>query len=256
MSKVTSSHRSIRNKVGALSWAVYNTARMKAQIYARGPNKIVSLDGCRFDLRNLPNTPMKLKLLRGEYEERERSAARQYIQKDWPVVELGGCIGVVACVTNKLLRRGEAHIVLEANPLVIPHLQSNKDANHCSFKIVNRAIAYDTDSVSFSPLSDLWGSSLHHNRSRKQVSVPTTQLRQILGEEEFEKYALICDIEGQEYELVTHEPDALERAELIIMEVHPHLIGEEKVMTLLSKLAGLGFKRIDSSGFVVVLTRT
>ena len=55
---------------------------------------------------------------------------------------------------------------------------------------------------------------------------------------------------------MTHEPDVLKRAELIIMEVHPHLIGEEKDKTLLSKLAGLGLKRIDSSGFVVVLTRT
>jgi FkbM family methyltransferase len=256
MQKVTSPYRSIRNKVGAFSWVVYNTARLKAQIYAKGRNEIVYLDGCRFDLRNLPNTPMKLKLLSGEYEERERSAARQYIQKDWPVIELGGCIGVVACVTNRLLQRGEAHIVLEANPLVIPHLQSNRDANHCSFKIVNRAIAYDTDSVSFSPLSDLWGSSLHHNGSHRQVAVSTTQLRQIIEEEQFEKYALICDIEGQEYELVTHEPDVLKRAELIIMEVHPHLIGEEKDKTLLSKLAGLGLKRIDSSGFVVVLTRT
>lgn len=69
----------------------------------------------------------------------------------------------------------------------------------------------------------------------------------------FPKYALICDIEGQEYELVTHELDALEKAELIIMEVHPHLIGEEKVKVLLSRLAGLGFKRVDSSGSVVVL---
>ena len=81
MQKVTSPYRSIRNKVGAFSWVVYNTARLKAQIYAKGRNEIVYLDGCRFDLRNLPNTPMKLKLLSGEYEERERSAARQYIQK-------------------------------------------------------------------------------------------------------------------------------------------------------------------------------
>lgn len=256
MQKVTSSYRAIRTKVGAFSWAVCNTARLKAQIYAMGRNKIVYLDGCRFELRNLPNTPMKLKLLNGEYEERERSAARQYIQKGWPVIELGGCIGVVACVTNKLLQRAEAHIVLEANPQVIPHLESNKNANHCSFKIVNRAIAYDTDSVCFSPSPDLWGSSLNQNRSRKHVSVPTTQLRQILRDEQFEKYALICDIEGQEYELVMHEPDALETAELIIMEVHPHLIGEEKVKALLSKLADLRFKRIDSSGFVVVLNRT
>jgi FkbM family methyltransferase len=255
--KVRAAHRLLRNKgISGFSKVVYGMARLKLEIYARGRNKIVSLDGCRFELRDIPDTPMKVELLTGRYEEPERSAARRYIRAEWPVVELGGCIGVVACITNKLLQDSRAHVVLEANPLAIPHLESNRDANGCSFKIVNRALAYDSDSVTFSPLADLWGNSLLHDGSRlPPVTVATTQLRQILQEEQFDKYALICDIEGLEYELVSREPEALRRAELIIMEVHPHMIGEEKAQTVISTFVDLGFKTIDRSALVIVLSK-
>ena len=250
-------YRLLRKKgISDFSQLVYNMVKLRVEIYVRGRNRTVALDGCRFPLRDLPDTQMKLELLTGRYEQPERSAARGHIRREWPVVELGGCIGVVACVTNKMLQDSKAHVVLEANPLVIPQLKSNRDANNCSFKIMNRALSYDSDSVTFSPLIDFWGNSLHHDGGREPpVTVPATQLRQILAEEQFETYALICDIEGQEYELVMREPEALRRAELIIMEVHPHMIGEEKVQTLLSKLAGLGFKTIDQSALVVVLSR-
>jgi FkbM family methyltransferase len=215
----------------------------------------VSLDGCQFQLRGVPDTFMKLELLTGGYEQPERNAALRYVHAEWPVVELGGCFGVVACVTNKLLTNPKAHVVLEPNPLVIPYLQSNRDANQCSFKIVNRALAYNGDAVTLRPSLDFWGSSLLHDGGQQPISVPATRLSQILREEGFEKFALICDIEGLEYELVMREFEALEHAEVIIMEVHPHIIGEEKVQILMSKLVTLGFKLIDRSALVVVLSK-
>ena len=207
-------------------------------------------------MRGLADNSMKLELLTGRYERPERDAARRHIRAEWPVVELGGCIGVVACITNKLLKHAEAHVVLEANPLAIPYLKSNRDSNHCSFKILNRALAYGSETVTFQPTLNFWGNSLGHNGGQPPVTVPAIQLGQILHDEGFEKYALICDIEGYEFELVMQEPDALSKAALIILEVHPHMIGEDKVKTLLSKLADMGFKTIDQSALVVVLSRT
>jgi|HubBroStandDraft_3_1064219.scaffolds.fasta_scaffold66591_1 FkbM family methyltransferase len=248
--------RLVRNKgICAFGEIVYRRLEVELNILARGRNKVVLLDGCRFPLRELPNLPMKLELLTGAYEQPERSAALRYIRPEWPVVELGGCFGVVACVTNKLLRNPEAHVVVEANPLVIPLLISNRNINHCSFKIVNRALAYDADTVTFCPERDFWGNSLYHNGGQPPVTVPATQLGQILREEGFEKFSLICDIEGQEYELVMRELDALGKAELIILEVHPHVIREEQIHALMSKLAARGFKTIDRSAQVIVLSK-
>jgi FkbM family methyltransferase len=254
--RLSKAYRLLRKKgIGTFSEVVYGRLEVKLSILVRGRNKVVSLDGCVFPLRELADLPMKLELLTGAYEQPERSAALRYIRPEWPVVELGGCFGVVACVTNKLLQNPQAHVVVEANPLVIPLLMSNRDTNHCSFKIINKALAYDSDTITFKPNLDFWGNSVHHDGGQFPVSVPTTQLSQVLREEGFEKFALICDIEGQEYELVMQELDALDNAELIIMEVHPHVIGEVQVQTLMSKLATRGFRTIDSSAKVLVLSK-
>jgi len=35
--------------------------------------------------------------------------------------------------------------------LVLPHLKSNRVANGCAFQIIDKALAYNTDTVTFSP---------------------------------------------------------------------------------------------------------
>lgn len=253
MRKMLAAYRLLKDE-GIRSFAriVYSRVRLKLSIAARGRSKTVSLDGCQFQLRGLPDTYMKLELLTGGYEQPERRAVRRYIRAEWPVIELGGCFGVVACITNRLLTNPKAHVVVEPNPSVIPYLRSNREANRCSFKVDNRALAYDEPSVTFRPSLDFWGSSLHHDGGQQPVSVPATRLSQILREEGFERFALICDIEGQEYELVMREAETLRQAHVIIMEIHPHIIGEERVQVLMSRLATLGFKLLDQSAFVVV----
>jgi FkbM family methyltransferase len=229
--------------------------QLKAKIYAKGANKVVQLDHCRIALAKLPNTSMKLELLNGGYEKPEREAVLRFIQPEWGVVELGACIGVVACVTNKLLKDPTNHVVLEINPLVLPHLVSNRDANGCTFQIIDKALAYDAETVTFSPWMNFWGNSIYQNGSQPPVTVMTTNLADILQGRRFEKFALICDIEGQEYEMVMREPDTVEKAELIIMEVHPHLLGEDKVNLMISKLEELHFNIVEQSSNVITLRK-
>jgi FkbM family methyltransferase len=199
---------------------------------------------------------MKLALLDGDYEAPERAAVRKYLNPEWGVVELGACIGVVSCITNKLLRNPKAHVVVEINPLAIPHLQANRDRNGCSFRIVNAALAYDTSEVSFKPHFDLWANFLEQRGNRPSVSIPATQLQRLLAEENFAEFALICDIEGQEYELVKHEAETLAKAALIVMELHPLMLGDDRVSSLLARLAELGFRTIEKTRDVVVLAKS
>jgi len=242
--------------IGGVGKVAFDHAKLKLDIYVRGRNRTVNLDGCNFALRELPETNMKLELLNGGYEKPERFAARKYIQPEWPVVELGGCIGVVACITNKLLQNPKAHVVLEANPMAVPYLEANREANGCSFKIVNQAIAYDSDKVTFTPSLDFCGNSVDRNVSTEvEVTVPATQLSRILEDEQFQKYALICDIEGQEYELVMREAEAIRKAEVVIMEIHPHIIGEQETGALISRLENLGFRIAEQSALVWVFSK-
>jgi FkbM family methyltransferase len=224
---------------------------LETKIRIRGASRIVELDHCRFALAELPNTAMKLELLSGKYEKPEREAVLHYLQPHWSVIELGGCIGVVACITNKLLESPANHLVLEVNPLVLPFLKSNRDANGCAFQIMDKALAYDSETVTFEPLSDFWGNSLYHAGGQPPVTVKTTTLANLLQGRHFDNFALICDIEGQEYELISREPETIRKAELIVLEVHPHIIGNEKVEFLLSTLKDLGFRILSHSKNVI-----
>ena len=217
--------------------------------------KSVSLDGCAFNVEKMPDTPMKLALVRNEYEDFERQAVLRYVRPEYPVVELGGCIGVVSCITNRILRNPKMHVVVEPSPNVIPFLQSNRDANHCEFEILNRAIAYDRPSVTFVETMDYWGNALKSEAGKDMVTVGTTSLGDILSERGFQTFTLICDIEGHEYDLVQHEGELLQKADTIILETHARMIGTAKTQTLLNAIKELGFHMIDEGSLVVVLRR-
>lgn len=223
--------------------------------------KTAELDGCTFSLKTIPDSFTKLFLLNGQYELPERRAVKRHLRRDLPVIELGGALGVVACTTNKLLTCPADHIVVEANPLAIPQLTSNKESNHCEFKIVNRAIAYAVDTVTFHPTIDLASNSLESDGTQlygteQPVTVKAIQLGTIVTEHGFGRFSLVCDIEGKEYDLVGNEIEVLKKADVIIMETHARLIGEEKNRLLISRLTDAGFRVIEEDGFVTTLQQS
>ena len=225
------------------------------QVLLRGSRRIVTIDGCQFPLGDLPNNKMKLALQKGSYEAPERAAVRRYLRPSWGVVELGACIGVVSCLTNKLLKDPKAHVVVEINPLAVSHLLANRERNGCSFKVMNCALAYDAKQVSFRPHLELWGNFLNQLGSRAPVTLPVTQLQRIVDDEGFSEFAVICDVEGYELELITHEMETLRRAALIIMELHPHMIGEENIQMILATLKQAGFHVEEETAEVVVFSK-
>jgi FkbM family methyltransferase len=243
--------------VSAISSSLWLRLRLKAKAH----KKTAELDGCTFSLQTIPDSFTKLFLLDGRYELPERRAVKRHLKRDLPVIELGGSLGVVACITNKLLTDPTAHVVVEANPRAIPQLTLNKASNHCEFEIVNCALAYGVDAVTFSPTIDLASNSVDSDGTEligteQPVTVPTIQLGGIVTEHSFSRFSLVCDIEGKEYDLVCHEIEVLKRADVIILETHARLIGEDKNQFLIDKLTKAGFKIIEQDGFVITLQQT
>ena len=219
-------------------------------------SKYVEMDGCTFVLRQISNTTVKIQLIKKAYEGFERRAVRQYVRPDSPVVELGGCLGVVACITNRALRRGTSHVVVEANPRVIPLIEENRSLNRCNFELLNTALAYGQTTVTFCPSFDMPSNSLRERSGADLVTVKATSLGDIVSRRKINSFTLICDIEGHEYDLVQHEADVLKHAEIIILETHARMIGEAKNAELLAKLKEIGFEKIDEEATVVVLKRS
>jgi FkbM family methyltransferase len=259
--KTNAAIRALRDGgVGGLMAQVRRKAYVWRVCFAARGVKSITLDGSTFGLEMIPNNAMKVSLLKGKYERFERHAVLKYVRPELPVVELGACVGVVACVTNAILKNPAAHVVVEANPQVIPILKRNHDLNNCKFEILNAAIAYGHSTVTFAVASDFRGSALRRDSDRSYVknfvTVAATGLGVIVAERGYHQFTLICDIEGHEFELVTLDADTLLKVDTLIMETHARMIGEAKNNELMEKLSELGFQTIDQDSYVVVMRRS
>jgi FkbM family methyltransferase len=211
---------------------------------------IVSLDSCIFSVRHpVIGTSAKSLFLLDGYEESERDILKRYLNRSGDVVELGGAVGVIACVTNKMLDSPRRHVVVEANPDLIGVLREHRERNGCSFTVLNRALAYGSDEVTFyQDALDYLGSSVQV-QTPKSVSVPTITLGQILEEYGFDRCTLICDIEGGEMDLVRNEAEVLKRhVESLIVEIHGWRVGHDRAEEMIRTLERIGFERLCEKG--------
>ena len=222
------------------------------------------IDGCTFTL-DTPAIPTGLKalFLFDRYERAERDALRRHLDASLPVVELGGSLGVVACITNRLLANPMRHVVVEANAAMLSVLEENRRRNGCRFEVMHRAIGYGSPTVTFFEDDDFLSGSVlsgragYEGRPRRAVSVAAVSLREIVDSHAFEQCTLVCDIEGAELGMVENEIVTLrERVNTIIMETHPGAVGAAAVQRMMEALCSGGFKQIDGQAETVVLRNT
>lgn len=208
----------------------------------------VQLDGCQFDLSSpVIMTPQKAGFWLGNYEAQERIAVQQIPDLGLPVVELGGGIGVVSCVTSKHFGNPSAHVVVEANPNMIAVLEQQRILNGCNFTVVPANLAYEAAEVPFHVNAKFLASSaLDFSDPHAQViNVAATSLRTILDQQGFDNIVLICDIEGAEVSLFEQESDLIgSRVKYLVLEFHPKLTGREAVQAIEEKLEQLGFTHL------------
>jgi FkbM family methyltransferase len=204
---------------------------------------VVRVDSCTFLVSHPAiTTGAKSLFLLGGYERAEREILKAHLDRTLPVVELGGSVGVVACVTNKLLKDPRAHVVVEANPELISVLTANRDRNGCRFTVLNRALAYGEPSTDFYVHANNFLASSVQVKTGRAIQVPAVTLGGIIGEYGFDSCSLVCDIEGGEIELVRNEPHVLQNhVAMIIIEIH-WWAGHEQAAETIRVLERIGFR--------------
>lgn len=204
------------------------------------------LDGCTFDLSQpVITTFLKSRFLLKSWEEEARYLFKKYQPVDLPLVEFGASIGIVSCITNKQLTDPASHIVVEANPNLLPVLEKNRADNDCKFRVLNNAIAYGSEEVHFS-FSDRCNEGLI-SQTASDITVPTTSLQKILEAEGLSKINLICDIEGHEVELIENEGLVIaNHVDWIIIEVHGRLRAD-KTLTMLEERGFLLIEEFENN---------
>ena len=157
------------------------------------------------------------------------------------VLELGACMGVVSCVTNKRLRDKTRHVVVEGNPLLIPILNRNREINNAGFRIENCAASKESEVTFFLHPVYVVGGSVQRE-TQHSVRVQGCSWRDL--DRKYGPFTtLIMDVEGSELDVLEDSSELIARYRLVIAELHPWAIGEKKVEQCreLMRLSGLQF---------------
>jgi FkbM family methyltransferase len=202
------------------------------------------VDGCEIDVpKNLTSRAYRACFLTGEYEAEECALVHEFVRPEDTVLELGACMGVVSCVTNKRLRDKTRHVVVEANPMLIPTLQRNRELNACGFLIENCAASSEREVNFFlHPIYIVGGSA--QRPSAQTVQVPGRSWHEL--DATYGPFsALIMDVEGSELDVLEGSRELIARYRLAIVELHEWAIGNEKAERCreLLRTGGLQFAR-------------
>jgi hypothetical protein len=132
---------------------------------------IYRVDGCRFEIPvNMTDRNYRSAFVFGEYEAGEQKLIRQFLRTDDRVIELGGCIGVLSCLVNSRLESRTHHLVVEANPELIPILRRNRELNQACFEIAECAVSTDPE-VSFAVHRLMTHSGIFAQGDTRQIRV-------------------------------------------------------------------------------------
>jgi FkbM family methyltransferase len=215
---------------------------------------VIEIDGCTFSLDSpVITTASKSKFMLNRYERPEREAVRRFVDPRLPVVEFGASIGVISCLTNRKLCDPNQHVVVEANPALVPLLLRNRDRNQCGFTVLPRVVAYGRAHAAFYANNDNFVISSAILREPggavNILEVQTIDLQSILEHYHFDRCTLVCDIEGGESDLFRYESDILRtRVATLILEMHEWFLGKDRVGELFKEIADLGFQTLSSDG--------
>ena len=166
------------------------------------------------------------------FEKEERLLLKQHIRLKDTVLELGGFVGVTACLINKLIDPDvrHQHVVFEVDPLYAGMLANNGFLNHCDFRVVCGQIVEPTA------------------RTLECFHTPKTHDVTTLGVFN----TLVMDIEGAEYDFIDQNPAFFPGLHKMFIEWHKTAKASRKSMRkqYRAKLRDMGFVMSGSVGSV------
>ena len=210
----------------------------------------VAIDGVTIEVDPALPRGVKRALWRGDYEGPERACITRLLTPEDRVLEAGAGIGVV---TTVCAARSAAVLTYEANPALIERIRGNLALNGLTAELRNRAIGVADGSLSFT-IGDNFLSSSAHAREGTATEVGCDALAGVI--EAFDPTVIVMDIEGAEIDVLSDAlpSDALDGVRALVVELHPHVVGEAAIRDMLGGLAVRGFHvPADTAGKETVL---
>ncbi len=205
------------------------------------------VDGCEFDIpKDLTSRAYRSCFLSADYEAEERALIGRYVQPADRVLELGACLGIVSCVTNRLLAERTKHLVVEGNPKLIPWIERNRQLNGAGFSVLNAAASREAEVTFYLHPRYIVGGTAQR-KSDEPVTVPGRSLESLHAEDgPFD--VMIMDIEGGEIDVLPGTEALLRAYRLVIIEWHEWATGAEGLERCRATLAAAGLRKVDAVG--------
>lgn len=184
------------------------------------------------------------------HEKDERDLVRKHVPADARVLELGACLGVVSCVINRLLHTPAQHVAVEANPALAGILNENRTRNRCAFAVEICMVSRTSDGTFYQ--NECLVMSSGHMRQGKRIEVPVMSVEALEERHGFAFDTVFMDIQGGELEFMRENRPLLDRCRLMILEVHPHIIGDAACEECRALLTASGLRLQERRGLVEV----
>lgn len=233
------------------------TSRIFACVFLQKIKKIgiVKTRKGKINVRNQSDYIVSL-LYSGFYERKEVHLIEQYLNPDFPVIELGASIGMTTVTIGSI--NPNQIISIEANPLLLPNLIETKEINGLqNVSFINKAIDYEGPTVNFMLDPNNLGS---HIGSEQGVQIETITLKEIVSSFKLKEFILISDIEGAEIQFIENEGiELFEKCHQIIIELHTTFYRgksytKEQLASLISEK--FKFKIVYNDNSVWIFSRT
>lgn len=194
-------------------------------------------------------------LARGRpYEAPEARMVRQHLAPGMNVLELGGCMGVVSASIRARIGPSPRHVVVEPVPRLADICRANAAIGAAAgmTDVVCAALSCGGATHATFHLSANAHSGRLASDGEGGIRVPAVTLDALVARLPAGPFALVCDIEGTEVELLESGTDALRRASVIILETHPRRYADpaRTLERMGRRIHVLGLEEVDAESNV------
>lgn len=188
------------------------------------------------------------------YEGAEVSILGKHLGVNDVVMEVGAGIGFLSTFCAKKI--GSSNVfAYEANPQMISKIKETYALNGVG-PVINNVILAEKDGMTdFFIEKDFWSSSsVKRSVDSHKITVENRNINKEI--QRINPTFMIMDIEGGESELIPVID--FYNIKKIIVEIHPHVIGEEEASELIQYLISCGFclKLLENRGTVLFFAKT
>ena len=184
------------------------------------------------------------KLASGRHTRHERDLLARALREGDRVLELGGGIGMVAIECARRIG-GDRVTSYEANPELESLIRDNYALNGVEPELRMAMVGREAGSRDFHLAERFSHSSVYDvGESERRVSVPVHAFGDVVAQ--VRPSVMVIDIQGAERELLAHAE--LPGVRLILVELHPHIVGLAGLLAIARRLRAQGFEETDRSG--------